>query len=42
MGNVETNTQGREVNNDEVPTISILEPTEAHILEDIVQVIIYF
>ena len=38
MGNVESNTQEREVNNDEVSTIA--ETTEVHIPGDVVQVII--
>ena len=38
MENVETNTQEREVNNDEVSTIA--ETTEVHIPGDVVQVII--
>ena len=39
--NVNTNTQGREVNNDEVSTISILETTEVHVPGIVEQVIIY-
>ena len=41
MGNVDTNTQGSEVNNDEVSSISILETTEVHVPGVVVQVIIY-
>ena len=41
MVQVETKTQGREVDTDEVSTISILETTEVHVPGGVVQVIIF-